>query len=137
MGSLVVDSCVLLDIFNEDEQWCDWSVKMLSELSKTHRLVINPIIFTEIAFNFVSQELLEETLRQLNIAICDIPLDAAFKVSRTFREYRRRKGTKSSPMPDFYIGAHAESLGASVITRDCNRFKSYYPNVHLYSPGDV
>ncbi len=137
MDSLVVDSCVLLDIFNGDEQWCDWSVQMLGELSKTHRLVINPIIFTEIAFNFDSQELLEDTLRQLNITICNIPLDAAFKVSRIFREYRRRKGTKSSPMPDFYIGAHAESLGASVITRDSNRFKSYYPDVGLYSPSGI
>lgn len=137
MGSLMVDSCVLLDIFNEDELWCDWSVQMLGELSKKHRLVINPIIFTEIAFNFDSQELLEDTLSQLNIAIYDIPLDAAFKVSRTFKEYRRRKGTKTSPMPDFYIGAHAETLGASVITRDSNRFKSYYPDVHLYTPNDM
>lgn len=99
--------------------------------------MINPIIFTEIAFNFDSQELLEDTLKQLNIAIFDIPLDAAFKVSRIFREYKRRKGTKSSVMPDFYIGAHAESLGASVITRDSNRFKTYYPDVPLYTPNDV
>lgn len=130
----MVDSCVLLDIFNDDDHWYAWSSNILFEMSKKYNLVINTIIFTEIAFNFDTCEQLEETLKQLDIQMLDIPRAAAFNVSQLFKKYRKNKGNKKTPMPDFYIGAHASYLGAPLITRDIARFKTYQPNIQLISP---
>lgn len=134
MGKAFVDACVLLDIFNEDERFCEWSIQSLNEFLKTHELVINTIIFSEISLNFESCDLLVEILSKLNIGILDIPLPVAFKVSRTFKQYKRNKGEKRSAMPDFYFGAHATFLGAPIITRDTARYKTYFPDLTLITP---
>ncbi len=130
----MIDSCVLLDIFNDDENWYQWSVETAFETSKDFKLVINPTIFTEIAYNFETCEELERKLNELNVEILGLPLQAAFNVSRVFKKHKRNKGVKNSPMPDFYIGAHASFLNAPVITRDTSRFKTYQPDVKLISP---
>ena len=130
----LVDSCVLLDIFNDDDRWYTWSSNILFEMSKDHNLVINTIIFTEIAFNFDTYEQLAETLRQLDIQTLVIPLEAAFNVSRIFKKYRKNQGSRKTPMPDFYIGAHASYLNAPLITRDIARFKTYQADIRLIVP---
>ena len=130
-----IDSCVLLDVFNDDGDWCEWSAGILYESSKAHKLVVNTIIFTEIAFNFDSCETLRNTLKQLAIDTLTIPVDVAFNTSRAFKQYRKRGGDKKTPMADFYIGAHATYMQAPLITRDISRFKSYFPQVKLIAPG--
>ncbi len=129
-----VDSCVLLDIFNDDKNWFDWSSSTLFKLSKDHAFVINIIVFTEISFNFNSQEKLENELELLNIKLLDIPTEVAFNVSRIFKQYRKNKGDKKSPMPDFYIGEHARHLGIPLITRDTARYKTYQSKLKLIAP---
>ena len=129
-----VDSCVLLDVFNDDEQWGDWSYKTLNTTSKQYNLVINIIVFTEIAFNFDSYEQLEQALHSLRIQVLQMPNQAAFNVSRVFKQYRKNRGTKNTPMPDFYIGEHADYLNIPLITRDVARYKTYHPDVKLISP---
>ncbi len=113
-----VDSCILLDLFNADKNWSEWSSNTLHGLTSENQLVINIIIFSEIAFNFDTSEQLVNTLELLNIQILDIPFEAAFNVSRTFKIYRKNKGKKKVPMPDLYIGEHANSLGVPLVTRD-------------------
>ena len=133
-NKVMVDACVLLDIFNDDDQWYSWSSTKLFELSKSGDLVINTVIFTEIALNFDSCETLEQTLSQLNIQILDIPLPVAFNVSRIFKQYRKNKGTKNTAMPDFYIGAHATYLQSPLVTRDTAQFNTYQPQLVLIHP---
>ncbi|MEO0444196.1 MAG: type II toxin-antitoxin system VapC family toxin [Pseudomonadota bacterium] len=132
----MVDSCVLLDIFNDDPNWYDWSADTLYSLSSDHQLIINTIIFTEVAFNFDNAETLEKALKSLGITIEGIPLPAAFNVSQVFRQYRKNKGGKKSPMPDFYIGEHAQHLNIPLVTRDTARFKTYQPNLTLITPEE-
>jgi len=131
---ILVDSCVLLDIFNDDPNWFEWSSSVLFKMSKDYQLVINIIVFTEIAFNFSSSKRLENELETLGIKILDIPTEVAFNVSRTFKKYRKNKGDKKSPMPDFYIGEHARYLNLHLITRDTARYKTYQPKLKLISP---
>lgn len=130
-----VDSCVLLDIFNDDKTWFEWSSGTLHEISKENQLVINIIVFTEIAINFDSSGKLRRTLELLNIKILDIPTETGFNVSRVFRKYKRNQGDKKSVMPDFYIGEHAKYLNIPLVTRDIARFKTYQPNLRLISPN--
>lgn len=129
-----VDSCVLLDIFNDDERWFEWSSTTLYDLSKEYDLVINVIVFAEIAFNFDSEQRLKDELNLLGIKVLDIPTTAAFNVSRVFKQYRKNKGDKKSAMPDFYIGEHAQCLGGPLITRDTARYKTYQPSLQLICP---
>jgi hypothetical protein len=131
-----VDSCVLLDIFNDDDDWYEWSSSTLSTLSQDHELVINIIVFTEVAFNFNSHARLEKELALLGISILDIPTEVAFNVSRTFKQYRKNKVDKRSPMPDFYIGEHAKHLGVPLVTRDTARYKTYQPKLKLIAPSN-
>jgi predicted nucleic acid-binding protein len=134
VAEILVDSCVLLDIFNDDPKFSQWSIDTLVKLHKSNTLIINAIIFSEVAFNFDSAEALIQVLDDLGIQIREIPLQAAFEVSRVFKSYRKNKGTKNSALPDFYIGAHAEFLSAPIVTRDVSRYKSYYPTVKLVIP---
>lgn len=132
-----VDSCILLDIFNADELWGEWSSQTLHRLSNNHQLTINIIVFTEIAFNFTSKDKLSDILKLLNIDILDIPFDVAFNVSRTFKKYRKNKGNRKSPMPDFYIGEHAQFLNVPLVTRNTARYKTYQPKLKLIVPNKV
>lgn len=135
MGNVAfIDSCVLLDIFNDDPGWFDWSSNALFDLSRNHELVINMVVFTEVSINFESVEKLETTLTSLDIVMHEIPAQAAFKVGRIFKEYRKNKGNRKTPMPGFYIGAHASVLSAPLVTRDVSRFRTYFPEVRLICP---
>jgi len=134
---ILVDSCVLLDIFNADDRWCDWSSSTLYLLSKKHQLAVNFIVFTEVAYNFDSTAELQDTLGSLNISVLNIPLEVAFGVSRTFKQYRLNKGNKKAPIPDFYIGEHAKFLDVPLVTRDFARYRTYQPTLKLITPEDI
>ncbi len=130
----VVDSCVLLDIFTEDPVWYEWSSNALTDMSETGQLIINPAIYAEISARFETIEELEIALPSGLIEYCPIPREAAFLAGKCFLQYRRRGGTRTSPLPDFFIGAHAAVENIPLITRDTARFRTYFPKVELIHP---
>jgi len=97
-------------------------------------LVINPLIYAEVSVGFTRIEELEAAL-PLDLYRRDpLPFEAAFLAGKAFLTYRRLGGIRSSPLPDFYIGAHAAVAGLRLLTRDPARFRTYFPSVHLLSP---
>ncbi len=135
MKGILVDANVILDIFTNDKLWADWSESILNQYSATHILYINDIIYTEISVGFKHIEQVEEAIMKCGFQILPIPKEALFLAGKAFLKYRKTyKGTKLSPLPDFYIGAHAAVNDLSVITRDTQRFKTYFPTVTLISP---
>lgn len=117
-----------------DEKWFEWSSFALEQAMNESALVVNPIIFAEISVSFRRIEDLDKVL-PLDLYRRDpLPFGAAFLSGRAFVKYRRRGGSRTSPMPDFYIGAHAEISKFKVLTRDQKRFRTYFPNVELISP---
>lgn len=134
MSEIMVDSCVLLDIFTRDPTWFDWSSKTVSDLAQSNILIINPIVYAEISVGFDRIEDLEEALPHDLVERKAIPLAAAFLAGKCFRRYRRAGGLKPSPLPDFFIGAHAAVEGMSLVTRDQGRFISYFPKLPLIVP---
>ena len=129
----LVDSNVLLDLFTEDPKWVEWSEYQLAEALDSGPTLINPIIYGEISIRFERIEELEQALPP-EIEREALPWAAAFLAGKCFVEYRRRGGTKRSPLPDFYVGAHAAITGRTLLTRDPSRYRSLLPALTLISP---
>ena len=135
MNGILVDSCVLLDIFTSDPNWADWSESTLDKYDRTNTLYINTIVYTEVSIGFKRIETLEETIGELEVKVLEIPREALFLVGKAFVKYKQRQGQKRSPLPDFFIGAHAAVSELTLITRDINRYRTYLPSVNLIHPG--
>ncbi len=135
MNGVLVDSNIILDIFLDDPNWGEWSEATLSEYSIHTPLYINPIIYTEISIGFTKIEELDAALLKGGFQSLEIPKEALFLAGKAFLKYRRRKGVKNSPLPDFFIGAHAAVLDLELITRDTSRYQTYFPTVKIISPA--
>ena len=131
---VLVDSSVLLDIFTGDSMWKQWSVNALRDARVAGFAGINPLIYAEVSLAFDSVSELERELDALLLERLELPFDAGFGAGRAFLKYRRAGGARSSPMPDFYIGAHAAFEGLTLLTRDARRYRTYFPSVTLISP---
>jgi len=134
MNGILVDSCILLDLFTNDPDWADWSENILGQYSQTNTLYINSIIYTEVSVGFKRIEEVEAAIEQAGIKVLEIPREALFLAGKVFLNYRKSKGTKHSTLPDFYIGAHAIVSTFDLITRDISKFKTYFPNLNLIYP---
>ena len=134
MNGVLIDSCVLLDIFTNDSNWVNWAEETLYEYSQTNTLYINSIIYTEISIGFATIEEVEDVIHAAGIKVLQIPREALFLSGKVFLTYRRNKGMKHSPLPDFFIGAHASVEKFKLITRDKARYQTYFPQVELVMP---
>jgi len=132
----ILDSNVLLDIVTADPEWLDWSVEQFRRAARRGKVPVNPIIYAELAPAFESQAMLDRWLQPGIFSRLQLPYEAAWRAAQAFVQYRRRGGNKSSPLPDFYIGAHAESAGLVLVTRDVTRYRTYFPKVKLITPDD-
>ncbi len=133
MSSTLVDSNVLIDLFDEDSEWREWSDAMLTRAASRGPLVINPIVFAEVAAGFARLEDVDAALPESYVRREPLPWDAAFLAGRAFVQYRRRGGT-SAPLPDLYIGAHAAVAGHTLLTRDARRYRHYFPRLKVIAP---
>lgn len=134
MNGVLVDSCILIDLFTDDINWGEWSESILEKYSQTNSLYINSIIYAEISVNFNNIEELDSVLTELGIKVIEIPREALFLAGKAFLKYRRNKGAKTSPLPNFYIGAHALVAQFGLITRDLRKYKQHYTRVRLIHP---
>ena len=131
---MLVDTNVLVDVLENDPDWADWSVAQLRAQAQIHRLVINPVIYAELSLTFSTVEGLDDALAGLQIPVIDIPRPALFLAGKAFVRYRRRGGTKTNVLADFFIGAHAAVAGLPVLTRDVRRVAGYFPTVAVIAP---
>jgi predicted nucleic acid-binding protein len=134
MSEVLVDSNVLLDIATEDPAWFAWSADALERAANHAILVINPLVYAEVSIGFSTIEELEEALPLSLYRREPLPYEAAFLAGKCFLAYRRRGGERQSPLPDFYIGAHAAISGFRLLTRDAARYRTYFPRVELIAP---
>ena len=132
---ILVDSNVLLDVFTRDPQWYSWSLKALSDASSTNRLVINPIIYSEVSIGFNSVQKLDSVLKEISLLNEPLSTEVSFLAGKAFLRYRQKGGNKTSPLPDFFIGAHASNANYKLLTRDRHRFLNYFPKLELFSPS--
>lgn len=134
MAGTLVDSNVLLDVLTDDAEWFDWSAAMLERVANDGHLFINPIVYAEVSAGFSRIEDLDDALPSQYYRRLPLPWEAGFLAGHAYVKYRRGRGVRRSPMPDFYIGAHAAVAGLTLLTRDPGRYRPYFPTVTIVSP---
>ncbi len=131
---ILVDSCVVIDVLENDHRWADWSQTQLEAWSARGPLLINAVIYAELAAYASSKEALEAEIAAAGLIMREIPRDAMFLAGRAHAAYRRRGGTRAGVLADFLVGAHAAVLQIPILTRDVTRFRAYFPTVKLVNP---
>lgn len=134
MGVVLVDSNVLLDVLTEDPQWFNWSSQALERAAESDVLAINPLVYAEVSVRFTRIEELDEALPESLFRRDALPWESGFLAGKALLKYRRGGGRRRSPLPDFYIGAHAALRGFKLLTRDASRYRTYYPRLALIAP---
>ena len=131
---LIVDTNVLVDVLEDDPDWAEWSIGQLRGQAQVHELVINPIIYAELSLAFATVEALDAAVDQMRLTVAEVPRPALFLAGQAFLRYRRAGGGKSNVLSDFFIGAHAAVASCPLLTRDVQRYRTYFPTVKLIAP---
>lgn len=131
----LVDTNVLLDLVTDDPKWSDWSIAQLEAASIEGPLLINDVIYAELAVRYERIETLEAFVEEAGLDMRPIPKPALFLAGKVFTQYRKAGGTRTGVLPDFFIGAHAAVQQSPLLTRDVGRYRSYFPSLKLIAPG--
>ena len=132
---VLVDSNVLLDVMTGDAAWMTWSSAALARARREGPVAINPIVYAEVSIGYHRIEELDGALPPDEFVRLDLPYAAAFLAGKCFVSYRRAGGTRTSPLPDFFIGAHAAVDRMALLTRDATSYRTYFPTVPLIAPS--
>lgn len=128
-----VDTNVILDYVTDDPTWAGWSEQTLEE-HRIDGLMVNAVVYAELSVGARDHHEVDRILDKLGIDLVGSPRPALFQASRAFLAYRRQGGTRTTPLPDFFLGADAEETGLPLLTRDPRRYRQYFPEVALICP---
>ena len=134
MSGVLVDSNVILDLITDDPRWADWSEQVLERYGGKGSLFINDMVYAEVSIGFQRIEELDQVLVRGVFIHLPFPREALFLAGKAFLQYRRAGGVRLSPLPDFFIGAHAAVSGLLLLTRDRSRYQTYFPTIELITP---
>ena len=134
MISTLIDSNVLLDVMNDDPEWAIWSEAAIEESWQKGPVLINQIVYAELARGYPNRDALDSVLPDWSFARESLPWEAAYRAGLAHTAYRRRGGARERTLPDFFIGAHAELAGHRLLTRDARRYEAYFPTLELITP---
>ncbi len=134
MSAILVDSSVLIDIATQSARWSVRAENAVRTLGRDRELIINSIVFAEVSIPFDRVEDVDERLPPDVFRREEVPWEAAFLAGKAFITYRQGGGVRRSPLPDFFIGAHAAVRGYGLLTRDPKTVRTYFPTVEILSP---
>ncbi|CAN7697435.1 type II toxin-antitoxin system VapC family toxin [Pararhizobium sp. LjRoot238] len=130
----LVDTNVLLDVVTDDPNWADWSIEQLEAAALRGPLLINDVVYAELAVRYERIERLEAFLAAAGLEMAALPRSALFLAGKVFQKYRKAGGSRAGVLPDFFIGAHAAVDQLDLLTRDTARYRTYFPTVKLITP---
>lgn len=131
---LLVDTNVLIDVFEDDPDWADWSVAQLRAQSQLHQLAINGVVYAELSAAFDRIEEVDEAVDSLDLVVLEMPRAALFLAGKAFVRYRHGGGARARVLADFMIGAHAAVAGMPLLTRDAQRYRTSFPGLAVLAP---
>jgi predicted nucleic acid-binding protein len=131
---MLVDTNILLDVVTDDPDWADWSIRQLDDAQLKGPLVINEVVFAELSVRFDTIENLETLLAESGIRVAAMPRSALFLAGKALLKYRQAGGQRTGVLPDFFIGAQAAVMGVPLLSRDAQRYRTYFPTIELITP---
>jgi hypothetical protein len=131
---MLVDTNVLLDLVTNDATWADWSIGQLDAAAIRGPLAINGVVYAELSVRFATIEALETVLDEAAVTVEPVPHAALFLAGKAYYRYRTAGGRRTGVLPELFIGAHAAVAGISLLTRDEQRYRSYFPTIDLITP---
>jgi predicted nucleic acid-binding protein len=134
---ILVDTNILIDVLSTNSDWQSWSLAEMTKQAIGNALCINDIVYAELSARYGSQREVDAVVHDLDIHLERLPRQALYLAGRAFAAYRAAGGPRTSILSDFFIGAHADVAGLTILTRDTRRYRSYFPNVALIAPGLV
>lgn len=133
MTSTFVDSNVLIDILGAAGTHRSWAVRRMTEQREKGRLVVNQIVFSELAA-MLPLDKLSATLSAMQIEREPLLFEASWHAGIAHAYYRKSGGLRERTLPDFLIGAQASHHGHELLTRDPKRYRSYFPDLQIIGP---
>jgi predicted nucleic acid-binding protein len=130
----LVDTNIFVDVLHQDPVWLDWSLSQLHKAQQLGGLVTSYVVYAELHTHNTAGPHVDHFLSQLSVQVQDLTRPAARLAGQAFRAYRQRGGTKTGVLPDFFIGAHAQAEGLTLLTRDAGRYKTYFPKIKMICP---
>ena len=134
----LLDTSVLLDAFDPAAARHEWATEQIALAISTDGAAVNPVALAECSVR-LDVEAVKQRLRGQGIHLVSLPISASGAAARAFAVYllRRKSSTPAprTPLPDFFIGAHAEAEGWTVVTNDAARFRTYFPKVKVVAPS--
>lgn len=131
----LVDTNIFIDLLTRNPDWFEASQQALERRMSLGAILIVDVVFAELATGFASETDCSDFLDALGVEHSAMSLRALWRAGRVFRDYRRHGGSKTNVLADFFIGAQAETLGVSLLTRDAGRYRTYFPEVEIIDPG--
>lgn len=133
---ILLDTNVVIYASDESSPFYDWALEVITSAVSTDGAGLNAVSLAELCVGASDPGTVIPTLRQWGIAILDVPAIASEEAARAYREYRSRAGkaTPVMPLPDFFIGAHAQVMDWELATADKGRFRTYFPQLELHMP---
>jgi predicted nucleic acid-binding protein len=131
----LVDSNVWIDCIDPSSQWHDWAIDQLQACSERAPLHINLVIYTELLVPEPDIAALDTMLDVFETQRTALPWAGARLAAKAFGVYRRRGGLRRTPLPDFFIGAHAAVANFAVLTRDPKPYRAHFPRLSLIAPA--
>ena len=129
-----VDTNVLFDVLTNDPRWAEWSIRQLEVAAIKGAIGINDVVYAELSVRYAGVEDVDEVVERAGLRFERIPRSALFLAGKAFQRYRSQGGRRTTILPDFFIGAHAATLGVPLLTRDARRYRSYFPTLELVTP---
>lgn len=97
----LVDTNVLLDVVTNDTNWADWSIAQLEAAGLVGPLLINGVIYAELAVRYERIEMLDAFVEEAGLELASVPPPALFLAGKVFTQYRRAGGNRSGVLLDF------------------------------------
>jgi len=136
---ILVDTSVILDARDLDSPWHQWAIEQIAAAVSSEGAAVNPVILAEASVKAIDRAAVVSSLQSGSLQLLDLPPSVAAPTAAAYAQYLGRlksegKTGQRTPLPDFFIGAHAMVEGMTLATRDPNRIATYFPSVRLCSP---
>lgn len=134
---IFIDTNVLIDVRSEASPFHDWAEDLLAEALSSEGAAVNAVVLAELCVGHDDPASVEAELRARDIVVLDIPAAASVLCACAYTRYRAARRTSRGgpapgvPLPDFFVGAHAELMNWKLATRDADRYRIYFPQVKL------